>query len=174
MDKVLVTFGNVQNIYAVTNLLATGGTNFMLPAQMLPWYPNHTDFPLFKVRIANNTVCLDLGVPTRSKPVQIAANQISDLASGWDWNCDTTNLEIVDSAVLPVLQESYQFPCAIKIKGIIRCGKVIAFVNDQNDTPQCNEVEGDIPAGIDYPGNIGLTQRFNYPGDIYPAVLFNK
>jgi hypothetical protein len=112
-----------------------------------------------------------LAVPTATKPIQFKSGKIINLPENWQWNSDSNTLEIVNSEVIPVFQEFYQYPNTFTIKGAIRSGDKVFAVDYYSKQVQILDF-GFFLEGVAQPEK--LAQYFAYPASEYPGVPFNK
>ena len=85
------------------------------------------------------------------------------LPTGWDWNSDSNEFEIVDDQDQPVFQEIFVTPNFVWIRGAVQYGNEVFMTKDTGEF--WNE-----PHGVFNVTDIGLDTKFEYPASKWPGV----
>ena len=168
-DKVLVTYGNVQETFAISNLAVSNTVMFdkeLFHKQFQGYHP-------MALHLSNNRLYIDLAIATAAKPIQIKMGKIIDLPEGWRWNANSNALEIVNERVEPVFQETYIYPNQFTIKGALRAGDKVFVVNELYPSAEYVSLLDSRFFPENYQGKMP-DQIFAYPRSEYPGVLFKK
>jgi hypothetical protein len=88
-------------------------------------------------------------------PIEIKHNEFILRMPGWDRNFDSSSLEIVDQAQLPILQLIYQNPHTIIINGIFYTPNRQIILGDTGSST--------MPIGKPIPKDIKINRLFKYP-----------
>lgn len=96
------------------------------------------DTPALTVHFTKKRVYIDVDIPTKTKPIQIRAGISTPLPEGWDWNCDSNTLEVVDDQNQAIYQESHLEHNIIQIRGYVQVGGFVFPVteNSLGDQPE--------------------------------------
>jgi len=118
------------------------------------------------VRIVKNRVFLDLDVPTTTKPIQIRDGKSDPLPDGWDSNCDSNELEIVDDQIQAVFEETFLSGNSIWIEGTIQTGGSVILMRENYDgyNPQI------LPHGRFNVADVYLITDFKYPSSKFQGI----
>jgi hypothetical protein len=118
------------------------------------------------VRIVKNRVFLDLDVPTTTKPIQIRDGKSDPLPDGWDSNCDSNELEIVDDQIQAVFEETFLGGNSIWIEGTIQTGGSVILMRENYDgyNPQI------LPHGRFNVADVYLITDFKYPSSKFQGI----
>ena len=169
MHQVVVKFGDAFAIYEVKDLTNPVPFEVRVPimysgGQFLSYHP-------FSSHVKDNRLYIDVEIATKTKPIQIKGGKIIDLPEGWQANMNSNVIEIVSSEVIPVFQEFYAGTNQFTIKGTLRSGDMIFYLDGRNMVRPVyfqSYLEGETP------DRILPDQYFAYPVSEFPGVLYNK
>ena len=165
--QVLVKYGRSFGLYEIkdlTNPVPFEVNNSPYMGQLQGYHP-------FSCHVKNNRVYVDLQIATQTKPIQIKDGKIIDLPTGWQVNGNSNSFEIVSGEEIPVFQEFYPGTNQVIIKGTIRSGDKVFFLDTDNSV-----LISDFQSYLlgELFNRAKLAQHFTYPASEFPGVLFNK
>jgi len=165
--QVLVKYGRSFGLYEIkdlTNPVPFEVNNSPYMGQLQGYHP-------FSCHVKNNRVYVDLQIATQTKPIQIKDGKIIDLPTGWQVNGNSNSFEIVSGEEIPVFQEFYPGTNQVIIKGTIRSGDKVFYLDTDNSV-----LISDFQSYLlgELFNRAKLAQHFTYPASEFPGVIFNK
>ncbi len=115
-------------------------------------------YPAMVARLIGNRASIDVQVPTLNEPIKIESGALPE---GWDWNSDSTAMEIVDDQLRVVFQEEYIPTNQVLMRGYIQYESTV-LEGDLWSTPPHQ-----MPHALFAPG--GFRQIFLYPSEKHPS-----
>jgi len=128
--------------------------------------PGQFSFPAGTAKFFDDTIYLNVDIPTKTKPIEINEGKSGPLPDGWDWNCNSNILEIVDEQNQAVFQEIYISPNFIWVRGALQFGGTFFIAGDNSMPPS--------PHGYFNVADIGLQTIFAYPSSENRGVKILK
>jgi hypothetical protein len=145
----------------------TGGSPLTFPIKFVEGFSNGLVIPIgnykpIVVRIIKNRIYLDLSVPSTTNLIKITEGKSTPLPSDWDWNCNSNELEIVDSHLQSAFIETYVGNNFVWVQGAIQAGGQVLILNTDFNTYALYPNDC-VPAGRFNVSDIELTTDFQYP-----------
>ncbi len=128
--------------------------------------PGQFSFPAGTAKFFDDTIYLNVDIPTKTKPIEINEGKSGPLPDGWDWNCNSNTLEIVDEQNQAVFQEIYISPNFVWVRGALQFGGTFFIAGDNSMPPS--------PHGYFNVADIGLQTIFAYPSSENRGVKILK
>jgi hypothetical protein len=119
------------------------------------------------VSIIKNRIFVDLDIPTKGKPIQIRQGEsVEPLPVGWDWNCDSDMLEIVDDQDQAVFQEE-SVTNGIWIRGAVQIDRQVSYAS------WTAQIDNEPRVAFN-PSDLQLSKAFLYPSSKFQGKRIPK
>jgi hypothetical protein len=120
----------------------------------------YTVWPAMVARSIGGRACIDVHVSGSRAPIEIENGESTPLPEYWDWNSDTTAMEIVDDQTRVVFQEEFIPTNQVILRGDIQYENTMIDAGDYGwPTTKPHIMVGDT----------GLRPLFLYPSERHPA-----